>query len=77
MSTHDRGAFGELLARVKATGAEWTFFSCNFTVADDSENRWMCATDPLDGPAGHGRTGEEALRRLVEILEVDRSQNST
>lgn len=65
MSQHDRGAFGELLARLKKH-TDAVLFQCDFTVSDEDPERWQlyCA----DIKTG-GRTGEEALRRAVEELE--------
>lgn len=72
ISNHDRGAFGALLAEAEALGA----VKLTFTVilkAPDEGKRWLTTSDYGDGGTGrfafeHGRTGEEALRRLVEKL---------
>lgn len=75
MSTHDRGAFGALLAEAKALGATTLNFEVDLTMGDDDDARWDCADFSAGRKPGsrcQGRTGEEALRRLVETLrEVD------
>lgn len=73
--SQDRGAFGELMAKVKRHGFAELDFHCDLARADDDLGRWTCsATKPFDGYQAHvstagGRTGEEALRRLVERIE--------
>jgi hypothetical protein len=74
MSTHDRGTFGLLLAQLKAGGARHVEFRCNLTVdGDDGQPRWAVAAygAELYGRTlgvRSGRTGEEALRALVEAI---------
>jgi hypothetical protein len=77
VSGHDRGAFGALLAEAKTLGT--TYLSWNVDLrADDSEERWSCLVlaeegDPNwpdSGKVAYGRTGEEALRRLVDALRI-------
>lgn len=73
MSAHDRGTFGALLAKLEASGKRGVTFSCNLKAADNDHRRWTAwtwADDELPG-VGHGRTGEEALRTLVESLSSD------
>lgn len=65
MSTHDRGAFGALLAEAKALGAPTIKFKV--WLGDETENRWQARVGRSDKFA-RGRTGEEALRGLVEKL---------
>ncbi len=70
MSQHDRGAFGELLARAKAAGVRDIIFACALDAPDESDGRWQ--VDTMTRGIDHcafGRTGEEALRRFVEQLE--------
>lgn len=77
MSTHDRGAFGALLAEAKALGVRHLSFDVRLMASDDDEFRWSAETvggDPPEPPNAvsgkdFGRTGEEALRRLVESLK--------
>jgi hypothetical protein len=79
VSGHDRGAFGKLLAEAKALGAYSVSFDVLLHADPEDQYRWAAYTvdpdprtdSPLwSGPTGHefGRTGEEALRRLVEKL---------
>lgn len=78
MSTHDRGAFGALLAEAKALGALRLSFDVDLHAPDDDETRWGAVNVIVyDGKviAGQGRTGEEALRRLVEKLHVAREES--
>ena len=73
VSNHDRGAFGKLLAEARALGLIGIVFDVDFE-ATDEEQRWGTTARTRTGegevlscgPAG--RTGEEALRRLVEKL---------
>lgn len=66
VSNHDRGAFGKLLAEAKALGCGGIEFYVDFARSEDE--RWDASV--YDGRAARvcGRTGEEALRRLVEEL---------
>lgn len=76
MSTHDRGAFGALLAEAKALGVPMMSFDVNLSADDESDKRWICwLPHDNDNPdaAAQGRTGEEALRRLVEKLRTNRN----
>jgi hypothetical protein len=68
MSTHDRGAFGALLAEAKALGIERLSWDADLSEPDDSEDRWVAWVATHGVQEGRGRTGEEALRRLVEKL---------
>lgn len=71
MSTHDRGAFGQLLAEAKALGASEIRWQVDLTRVDEDPHRWSARTiERSDKAASYasGRTGEEALRRLVEKL---------
>jgi len=72
VSNHDRGAFGKLLAEAKALGAVELTFNV-YLNADDEERRWSAESLYYFAGCGRpavteGRTGEEALRRLVEKL---------
>jgi hypothetical protein len=74
VSNHDRGAFGKLLAEAKALGAAQLTFTVDLNATDD-EKRWLTTSDYGAGGYGRhgaewGRTGEEALRRLVEKLRT-------
>lgn len=64
MGSHDRGAFGELLDRLEKTGA--TDVSFELVFARPEGTRWRASVGLMYAT---GRTGEEALRRLVEHLE--------
>jgi len=81
MSTHDRGAFGALLAEAKALGCKRVSWQVDLDEPDESEARWVVETFPLHwtwkltNAADRGRTGEEALRRLVEKLRVARGES--
>ncbi len=68
VSNHDRGAFGKLLAEAKALGCGGIEFYVDFERAEDV--RWDVSV--YDGRAArvYGRTGEEALRRLVDELQA-------
>lgn len=68
VSNHDRGAFGKLLAEAKALGCGGIEFYVDFSRSE--EERWDVSV--YDGRASRtfGRTGEEALRRLVEALRA-------
>lgn len=79
MSTHDRGAFGALLAEAKTLGCGDLEFRVDLLKAGEDESRWSVeGYPPPDDDGGGsdvpiverstGRTGEEALRRLVESL---------
>lgn len=75
MSTHDRGAFGALLAEAKRLGCNGLRFEVDLLAEpDDAEyERWSCGSldrwrPEVRGPLSRGRTGEEAFRRLVESL---------
>lgn len=65
MSTHDRGAFGDLLSELVAAGYGELEFVCRLP-EPESDKRWSVWVD--SGRTFYGRTGEEALRRLVESL---------
>lgn len=70
MGEHDRGAFGQLMKQAKAKGARTLRFFCWLDRGDEMR-RWEARTwikgigSPL---VQRGRTGEEALRKLVEAL---------
>lgn len=74
MSTHDRGAFGALLAEAKALGATLVQWNLDLSRTDEDEKRWSVMASGLEigrefkATGARGRTGEEALRRLVEKL---------
>ncbi len=74
MSTHDRGAFGALPAEAKAADPfGGVRFEVDFRAGEEDERRWVCMPintwgTTLHDQATYGRTGEEALRRLVEKL---------
>lgn len=71
MSTHDRGAFGALLAEAKELGAEMIRFEVDLVMDDvPEEERWEVACGPKK--KAFGRTGEEGLRGLVEMLRSER-----
>lgn len=65
MSTHDRGAFGVLLSRLAERGFGRMAFTCDLQADAEDQERWSASVGPL---AAHGRTGEEALRRLVDVV---------
>jgi len=73
VSNHDRGAFGALMAEAKALGARRIFWEVDLE-AGPEENRWKVKSrqgdDYIDSTDAAGRTGEEALRRLVEKLRT-------
>ena len=69
MSTHDRGAFGALLAEAKALGCGGLEFYVRLEEPDDAE-RWDAVCYHGRSARCTGRTGEEALRRLVEELKA-------
>ena len=74
MSTHDRGAFGQLLAEAKALGIVHCQWDHDLRKADEDSTRWVVVgfksqvKPPHDIVHACGRTGEEALRQLVEKL---------
>jgi hypothetical protein len=70
VSGHDRGAFGELLGRLKAAGVKQLVFRAELYADKESDARWiaMCSVG-FTARESRGRTGEEALRRLVEAIE--------
>ena len=79
VSNHDRGAFGKLLAEAKALYVKRLDFRIDFmdrpaSPGDDPDFRWRCVAQMVSGARApemvceYGRTGEEALRRLVEKL---------
>ena len=72
MSTHDRGAFGQLLAEAKALGSPNLSFVARLDEPDESSVRWKAhgANTACGEQHAYGRTGEEALRRLVEKLRT-------
>lgn len=65
MSGHDRGTFGELLSEVRTHGIQYVTFTVDLESEPEDEQRWLITADR---GTSHGRTGEEALRRLVESL---------
>lgn len=65
------GAFTDMLAEAKALGAERLAFSVDLTRTDGAQRRWI-ASSPRGFRVAFGRTGEEALRNLVEILRKER-----
>lgn len=81
VSNHDRGAFGKLLAEAKALGTDVVRWECRLHAPPDDEERWFAEADPANVHQGtvvsRGRTGEEALRRLVEKLRIAREGKST
>lgn len=76
MSVYDKGRFGELLVELKATGRRYAVFLLDNEAGDEDDERWRALS--TEGPPGIimnekpvegcGRTGEEALRRLLEAL---------
>lgn len=72
VSNHDRGAFGKLLAEAKALGSPMLSFVARLDEPPESEVRWLAygASSRTGEVNAKGRTGEEALRRLVEKLRT-------
>lgn len=76
VSNHDRGAFGKLLAEAKGYKVDALDFHIEFygpvtREGDiDETERWRVTATFTRGAEiyASGRTGEEALRRLVEKL---------
>lgn len=69
VSNHDRGAFGKLLAEAKGIGCSRLTFSVLLEAEAEDETRWEVESLHVrHRELAHGRTGEEALRRLVEKL---------
>lgn len=69
----DRGAFDNLLSEAKALGVTKISFDANLSLDAENPRKWQCwlPHDPdADTPesGGSGRTGKEALRRLIEQL---------
>ncbi len=71
MSTHDRGAFGQLLAEAKELGETRLSFHVDLMADPEAVYRWDAAGERY---SAHGRTGEEALRKLVESLREQRAR---
>lgn len=70
-------AFSELLTDADALGVTKLSFECaldGYAVRPDREGRWTCRATTPKMPVGvvetEGRTGEEALRRLVEFMKA-------
>lgn len=63
MGKHDRGRFGVLLDELKASGAKGGVFIVDFTKDDDDEGKWTAFPVEIGGT---GRTGEEAMARLMD-----------
>lgn len=63
--SHDRGTFGKLLGQLMSAGAQGVTFHCDFTRDPEDIGRWEAHTLTV---TGYGRTGEEALRRLVDVV---------
>lgn len=73
VSNHDRGAFGKLLAEARESGAKVIDFRVRLEAGPEDEQRWAAQDRDMHArypklTTAHGRTGEEALRRLVEKL---------
>lgn len=69
VSTHDRGAFGKLMAEARDLGARYIQWDVDLTKGPEDDTRWgACALGTCKTVGSGGRTGEEALRRLVEKL---------
>ena len=67
--SHDRGAFGQLLATLTAKGGRTARFTVDLHAGSEDQRRWEVVATMQDHLVeGRGRTGEEALRRLVELL---------
>ncbi len=64
------GAFSELLASAKAAGVKRIQFEVDLDASDEDPGRWIAIRRGQTGGRGSGRTGEEALRRLVEALRT-------
>lgn len=69
----DRGPFGRMLGELRARGIARVAFFCDLEVASDDPSRWLVECWDLQAAearvaGGRGRTGEEALRSLVERL---------
>jgi len=69
VSNHDRGAFGKLLAEAKALGTDVVRWECRLHAPPANVHQGTVVS--------RGRTGEEALRRLVERLRIAREGKST
>lgn len=75
-------AFSDLMRRARAAGAWKLAFYVDLELAVDrgqegsaglsgpTDRTWMCHV-VKDGRSANGRSGEEALRRVVQILESD------
>jgi hypothetical protein len=67
------GAFSDLLQQLHAKGERFVTFTVDLRgfFASPENEAWRAELDEPDRPAEQGRTGEEALRRLVERLTKD------
>lgn len=70
-------AFSDLLRDADALGVTkctWTLNVAGYTARPEREGLWTCLATVPKMPVGtietDGRTGEEALRRLVEFLKA-------
>ena len=80
VSNHDRGAFGKLLAEARELGAVSLEFFVGLNTDAENDERWSVSAGHPVGDRmaeAYGRTGEEALRRLVERLRIAREGKST
>jgi hypothetical protein len=62
MSAHDRGTFGKLLADAETLGMMVIRFEVDLARDAEDSLRWIASSS---GIVASGRTGEEALRKLV------------
>lgn len=64
------GAFLDLMREAKAKGLKELAFRVNLETLDDAGHADWIAKSPTRSvvKAGRGRTGEESLRSLVEVL---------
>lgn len=65
MSAHDRGTFGKLLVQLRRFGYTRCTWEALLDADDEDDSRWSCS---VLGYIAHGRTGEEALRRLIDAI---------
>lgn len=72
MGTHDRGAFGALLQELTDRGGRSAKFTVDLHASGEDQERWQVQAMLRDHQlkSASGRTGEEALRRLVEALRT-------